>query len=110
MRMWNVNPQYMCNKHLLGEHLEMHMFAGSIKKGTKLDGFVAKGLVDTDNIKPRHDALAAEMMERGMRHSTPMAQAPVIKRQVSVDHKASLTELLRRCVHCRMRHSRATAE
>ena len=34
MRMWNVDVTKMCNKHLLGEHVEMHMFVGIIIKGT----------------------------------------------------------------------------
>ena len=25
MRMWMVNPKMMCNKHLLGEHVELHL-------------------------------------------------------------------------------------
>jgi hypothetical protein len=31
MRMWMVNPRIMCGNHLLGEHLETHMFYGIIK-------------------------------------------------------------------------------
>lgn len=30
MRMWMVDPKIMCRKHLLGEHLELHMLAGCI--------------------------------------------------------------------------------
>ena len=26
MRMWMVNPRIMCRQHLLGEHVEIHMF------------------------------------------------------------------------------------
>ena len=26
MRMWLVDPKFMCNQHLLGEHVEMHSF------------------------------------------------------------------------------------
>ena len=36
MRMWNVDPKLMCNKHLLGEHVEMHMFFGTIQKGISM--------------------------------------------------------------------------
>jgi hypothetical protein len=30
MRMWMVPPKVMCRKHLLGEHVEIHMLAGSL--------------------------------------------------------------------------------
>ena len=33
MRMWLVNPALLCRQHLLGEHVEMHMFAGHILEG-----------------------------------------------------------------------------
>jgi hypothetical protein len=70
--MWNVSPRKMCNQHILGEHLEMHMFIGSIRKGIKLDGYISKGLVETNYIKSRHDILVKEMIRRGMTHNSPM--------------------------------------
>ena len=33
MRMWMIDPKLLCRKHLLGEHLEIHMFVGTINKG-----------------------------------------------------------------------------
>ena len=36
MRMWMVDPQIMCRQHLLGEHTEMHMFVGTLKRGPAL--------------------------------------------------------------------------
>ena len=38
MRMWMVPVQYMCRKHLLGEHVEHHMLVGSIHKGLSMRG------------------------------------------------------------------------
>lgn len=72
MRMWNVNPRKMCTQHLLGEHLEMHMFVGTIKKGTKLNGYIDKGLVEIENISRRHDIIVREMLRREMNHNTPI--------------------------------------
>lgn len=72
MRMWNVNVEKMCDKHLLGEHVEMHMFVGTIRKGNSIKGFIDGGLVEVDNIKKRHDELTAEMLKRGMRHNSPL--------------------------------------
>jgi hypothetical protein len=76
MRMWGSKPNRMCNKHILGEHLEMHMFAGSIKKKIDMMGYVANNLVDLHRIKERHDELAAEMTQRGMNHKSPMTERP----------------------------------
>lgn len=36
MRMWMVPPELMCRQHLLGEHVELHMFVGAINKGTSV--------------------------------------------------------------------------
>ena len=47
MRLWLVNPKLMCNKHILGEHLETHMFVGCINKKKNLKGYFDKGLLDT---------------------------------------------------------------
>jgi hypothetical protein len=49
--MWGINPKKLCNQHLLGEHLEMHMFVGCIKKGISLKGYYENKLVRTDLIK-----------------------------------------------------------
>ena len=43
MRMWLVPPQLMCDQHLLGEHLEMHMFIGTIRKIYQLMVILRKG-------------------------------------------------------------------
>ena len=70
--MWDIDPPRMCRQHLLGEHVELHMMVGSINKGVSLEGYYAKGLVDTDQIVMRHEALVAEMTARGMRHQSPL--------------------------------------
>lgn len=100
MRMWAVSPQVMCRKHLLGEHVEMHMFAGAIAKGKSIAGFIENGLVDTAKIAMRHDALAAEMKRRGYQHKSPLKQ-PNVGVYWSVDQAANVTELARRCEDCR---------
>ena len=101
MRMWNVPPKVLCRQHLLGEHLEMHMFAGAIKKGTSLQGFITGGLVMTGRIKERHDELVAEMVRRGMNHKSPMNKQPRIAEAGYVSYQASIAELSKRCPACR---------
>lgn len=41
MRMWMLPPETMCRKHLLGEHVELHMLLGSLRRGKNIDGFLA---------------------------------------------------------------------
>lgn len=72
MRMWQLPPQIMCRKHLLGEHVEMHMFAGSLIKGISMDGYIENGLLDLPLLIQRHDELVAEMEHRGYNHKSPM--------------------------------------
>ena len=100
MRMWNVPPAVLCQKHLLGEHVEMHMFVGSINKGKSIAGFLADCLVDTRLIKQRHSELRVEMLARGMNHQSPLPEYEPTPVPGHVDVEANLVELARRCPAC----------
>jgi hypothetical protein len=97
--MWMVPPQRMCRKHLLGEHVEIHMAVASLRLGRRLDGFLAKGLLEFHNLRARHDQLVQEMLRRGYRHSSPIGRVP---RRTSgkVDRRVAAAELARRCPDC----------
>ena len=58
MRMWMVNPEILCRKHLLGEHVELHMLVGWIIKGKSIQGYL-----DTVNIKKSLDDLSNRCKE-----------------------------------------------
>lgn len=103
MRMWNVNPRIMCRQHLLGEHLEMHMFMGYIKRGKSIQGYIQKGLVEVWQIRSRHDELVEEMKRRGYCHSSPMNEDLSNCIEGDIDVEKSLSELLDRCEECRFR-------
>jgi len=100
MRMWNVDPKMMCDKHLLGEHVEMHMFMGCIKKGKNIQGYIDKGLVNIRLIYARHQELVEEMKRRGMNHNSEM-EFSLLPRGGSVDVAKNEEELKRRCSRCR---------
>lgn len=104
--MWNVDPKMLCDKHLLGEHVETHMFVGTLNKGRSVKGFLAKGLLEVHTLKKRHDDLVAEMERRGMTHSSPL---PNFKEEVlgSVNVEENVKELKRRCVRCLKRTKNA---
>jgi len=100
MRMWNVNPELMCNQHLLGEHVEMHMFIGVINKNKSIKGYLDKGLVEIHNIKKRHDSLAKEMKKRGFNHKSELPEYNKIKKG-KVNIRKNKIELFKRCKKCR---------
>lgn len=110
MRMWMVDPSILCTNHLLGEHLECHMFAGTMRKGISLAGYVQNNLVELKSLSSRHDALVAEMENRGMRHHSPL-EVPkeilnwyiAVSGDAVVNKNRSLGDLLDRCPKCRER-------
>jgi len=97
--MWMVNPAYMCNQHILGEHVECHMFAGCLDKGKPLSGYINKNLFDPSSLTQRHDELAKEMLSRGFRHHSPLSAYSGNPSPINVTK--SLNDLLKRCDKCR---------
>ncbi len=51
VRMWGIDERFMCRQQLLGEHVEMHMIAGSIKRGKSIEGYTLNGLIETSRIQ-----------------------------------------------------------
>lgn len=97
-----VDPTLLCRKHLLGEHVECHMFRGSLLKGKSLRGFLETGLLDSRALARRHDQLAKEMQRRGYRHASPLPRDFDAKAAIgTVDVQAALRELAARCEDCR---------
>lgn len=102
MRMWKVNPKLLCDKHLLGEHVEMHMFTGCLAKGKSIQGYIDKGLVELDKIEKRHNELADEMIRRGMKHNSPLLIEVVADNLGKVDIAKSIRDLCSRCEDCNL--------
>jgi hypothetical protein len=70
--MWMVNPKIMCNQHLIGEHLELHMFIGSIKKNISMQGYLKNNLLEPNSLYARHNELVKEIIYRGMNHKSDL--------------------------------------
>ena len=106
MRMWLVDPRIMCRQHLLGEHVELHMLIGSLRKGISVQGYIDDGLVDLLQIQSRHDELVGEMQRRGYNHKSPTKGHKTQVRERyhrntgSVDKLVNVRELARRCDEC----------
>jgi hypothetical protein len=106
--MWMVEPPLMCDRHLLGEHVECHMLAGTLARGRRIDGFIEKRLLEPSALRQRHDELVAEMDARGFRHASPLPRVETRQlspeaRECRVDVARSHGELLARCEACRER-------
>jgi len=99
MRMWMVDPRLMCRQHLLGEHVEIHMLVGSLRRGNGIQGFVDKKLLDPRLARDRHDALVAEMERRGYHHASPLKDFPIIP-GATLDPEESWRLLRDRCPAC----------
>ncbi len=95
----------MCRKHLLGEHVELHMIAACMRRKMRLDGYFEKNCIEPRAVKERHDEIAAEMQRRGYDHRTPLRQPGVAYLRglagVRVRAKSSLADLMERCPECR---------
>lgn len=108
MRMWMIDPKLLCNTHLLGEHGEIHKHRHNFVKHHSMDGrFSPVVQIEPANMKKRHDALAAEMVSRGMNHRSPYEQPdisylPEWQQNAVVDVVESATDLTVRCDYCGM--------
>ena len=95
MRMWMVDPKLLCRKHLLGEHVECHMFASTISLGRK----VHPDYCEVDKLRDRHDRLAIEMVRRGYKHQSPLQHFQQYHFG-NIDRDRSVMDLKSRCSEC----------
>ena len=100
MRMWMIKPDTLCRKHLLGEHVELHMLVGCIDKGYSIQGYIENGLIDTGNIKSRHEQLSQEMKRRGYNHKSDLKKVIYSGPAGHVEIQKSLNDLHNRCTDC----------
>lgn len=109
MRMWMLPPEKMCRKHLLGEHVEIHMLVGSIIKGRKLTKFLSYGLIEPTSIYKRHEEIKNEMIKRGYKHTSELKKYDFSKyneneikliSETKVDINKSILDITERCSEC----------
>lgn len=111
MRMWMVPPKFLCIQHLNGEHKELHMLIGAIKKNKSLKGYILDNLVQLADIEKRHEELVNEYKERGyisgFNHQSVISdeEREILKnvKGGKVDIKRSFSDLVARCYECERR-------
>ena len=105
MRMWMVDPVIMCRQHLLGEHVEMHMFVGTLKKQKSVKGYLNNNLFEPLFLEQRHNNLAEELTRRGMKHNTPieMPNMSYLGEDINwlINQQHAEWQLILRCSKCR---------
>jgi hypothetical protein len=103
-----VEPKLLCDKHLLGEHVECHMLAANLIRKRKITNYIKFNLLEPKSLRKRHDYLAREMQQRKFKHKSPLTRydisyLPNQQQNYKVNVKPSLEDLLARCPKCRKR-------
>lgn len=75
MRVWDIPPERLCDKHLLGEHREIHAIWTVITEGKKGYSKHPETLRWVGRLKAlylRHELVVKEMRRRGFAHNSPL--------------------------------------
>lgn len=109
MRMWMIKPKLLCDKHLLGEHGELHKHRHTFVKKHSISGRIFPiAQIEPLSMQNRHAVLAKEMLIRGFKHQSPYVQPSLthLKKEelsVKVDVDQSIKDLASRCIECKKR-------
>lgn len=79
MRIWDIHPKYLCRKHLLGEHRELHGLWNILTIHGDRGGYshhpeTKRWIGKTLALYNRHELLVNEFSRRGYRHHSPLQQ------------------------------------
>ena len=110
--MWMVPPELMCKKHLLGEHVECHMIAGSIQRADQpkhnkcIESLTRINCLQVSSLYERHQAITDELVSRGCRVSSELPQVNFsllsdFVMGYKVDTNKSHQDLINRCEKCK---------
>ena len=75
MRIWDLPPEKLCKKHLLGEHSELHAIWSIItkeKKGYSNHPEVIRWKGKLKALYLKHERIVNEMKKRGYKHNSPL--------------------------------------
>jgi hypothetical protein len=75
VRIWDIDPELLCDRHLLGEHRELHavwtvLIGGKRGYASHPETLRWRGRLAA--LYARHDTEVAEMGRRGFRHASPL--------------------------------------
>ena len=103
-----IDPSLMCDKHLFGEHGEIHKFRPSFVKGVSINGRIAPVVqIEPMSMKTRHDELTAEMTRRKNKQYFSEYEQPDLSKydeskvSVKADVMSNIRDLVCRCENCK---------
>ena len=106
MRMWGIDPILLCQKHLIGEHGEIHKHRHNFIKKHKIAKRISPIVqIEPENMQKRHDELVLEMLKRGYNHNSPyehpdLSHLKTEERYAKIDINISIKDLFDRCPEC----------
>lgn len=79
MRIWDVHPKYLCRKHLLAEHRELHGLWNILTIHNGRGGYsrhpeTLRWVGKEKALYNRHGELVLEFLRRGYKHHTPLEE------------------------------------
>ena len=79
MRVWDIQPKFLCRKHLLAEHRELHGLWNILTVHQGTGGYsrhpeTLRWVGKTRALWNRHEALVKEFEARGYHHHTPLEE------------------------------------
>ncbi|MGB9674618.1 MAG: pyrimidine dimer DNA glycosylase/endonuclease V [Nanopusillaceae archaeon] len=109
MRMWMVPVKYLCNKQLIAEAAEIHLFINNIINGKSVTGYIEHNLLEPKSLCKRHNELVEEMKRRGYNNHTSELNCLEVDRLIrskltpeeynhKIDVKKAMEDLKQRCV------------
>lgn len=77
MRIWDIHPKHLCQKHLLAEHRELHGLWNILTKHKGKGGYsrhpeTLRWVGKTKALYNRHESLIEEFARRNYNHHTPL--------------------------------------
>ncbi|MFA5000197.1 MAG: pyrimidine dimer DNA glycosylase/endonuclease V [Patescibacteria group bacterium] len=77
MRIWDLDPKYLCRQHLLAEHRELHGLWNILTIHQGRGGYsrhpeTLRWVGKTRALYERHEALVKEFARRGYKHHSPL--------------------------------------
>lgn len=77
MRVWDIHPKYLCRKHLLAEHRELHGLWNILTYHKGRGGYshhpeTLRWVGKQKALYLRHELLVKDFTKRGYKHRTPL--------------------------------------
>jgi len=108
IRMWMLQPKYLCNMQLTISHAELHNILKFLKRQCDINSLIKPCVhIELKSIITYHDKIAYEMEHRGILHSSPILSymvctnyLPNYIRNATVDRRRSKNEIISICSEC----------